>query len=514
MQDPPPTATILQEAVQLHRAGRLQEAERLYRLILAADPQKPDVHHNLGAVLARHGRLAEALPHLKTAVEGRPSQSKYWSACIQVMQALGAREEMVELYRKLIALQPGAALAHYNLANTLKDLGRLEEAAASYCAALNLTPRLAPAHNNLGNVFKLQDKLSDADASYRAAIAADPKFAEAHLNLGNVLEQQGALDKAEACYRRVLALVPDHVEVNRYLGAVLMEQGRTAEGLEAFMRYAHCKHGPGVPPAPTSASSHKDKHDAEQRAWLGDEIAAIDTVRILGGERLARGAINRDNDVAAICTAWRHNKPQIVVIDNLLTQEALRALRRMCHGSTFWRNSFPNGYLGAVPQDGFSAPLLAQIGEELATIYSGIFDGHPLLQLWAFKYDSGLTGINLHADFAAVNVNFWITPESANLDPEHGGLVIWDKTAPLDWDFATYNNDEAAMRDFLRDADAQAITVPYRANRAVIFDSDLFHETDRIQFQEGYENRRVNVTYLYGWRAANRDNRASGMKPD
>jgi tetratricopeptide (TPR) repeat protein len=507
MQDPP-YAAMLRQAVQSHRAGRLQEAERLYRQVLAENPQQPDAHHNLGAVLARHGRLTEALPHLKAGVEGRPEESKYWSACIQVMQALGAREDLAELYRKLTTLQPGLAAAHYNLANALKDLGRWDEAADSYRTALKLNPGLAAAHNNLGNVSKLQGKLDDADAGYRAAIAADPDFAEAHCNLGNVLEQRGHLDAAEACYRRVLALTPDHIEVNRHLGAVLMEQGRTADGLDAFMRYAQRKYGGGTPPAPTSASSHKSKHDAEQRAWLGNENISTDTFRLEGGARVGGGAINRDNDAAAICTAWRVNKPQIVVIDNLLTQEALTALRRMCHGSTFWRNSFPNGYLGAVPQDGFAAPLLAQISEELAAVYSEIFEGHPLLQLWAFKYDSSLKGINLHADFAAVNVNFWITPESANRDPDHGGLIIWDKAAPLDWDFAKYNNDEAAMRNFLRTAGAQAITVPYRANRAVIFDSDLFHETDQIQFREGYENRRVNVTFLYGWRASGRGNRA------
>src|SRR4051812_39707654 len=109
MPDPPSYATILQEAVQLHRAGRLQDAERLYRLILATDPHQPDVHHNLGAVLARYGRLTEALPHLRRAIEGRPGLSKYWSACIQVMQALGAREDLVTLYRELIMLQPQSA---------------------------------------------------------------------------------------------------------------------------------------------------------------------------------------------------------------------------------------------------------------------------------------------------------------------------------------------------------------------------------------------------------------------
>ena len=44
------------------------------------------------------------------------------------------------------------------------------------------------------------------------------------------------------------------------------------------------------------------------------------------------------------------------------------------------------------------------------------------------------------------------------------------------------------------------MTVPYRSNRAVIFDSHLFHETDRIVFKEGYLNRRINITLLYGLR--------------
>ena len=47
--------------------------------------------------------------------------------------------------------------------------------------------------------------------------------------------------------------------------------------------------------------------------------------------------------------------------------------------------------------------------------------------------------------------------------------------------------------------------MPHRQNRAVIFDSDLFHQTDTIAFADGYLNRRINVTMLYGRRTA--DNR-------
>ena len=79
---------------------------------------------------------------------------------------------------------------------------------------------------------------------------------------------------------------------------------------------------------------------------------------------------------------------------------------------------------------------------------------------------------------------------------------MWDvKRRREDWDFARYNSDEAAIRTFMAEKDAKPIVVPHRANRAVIFDSDLFHETDKILvFQDGYENRRINVTLLYGRR--------------
>jgi hypothetical protein len=106
----------------------------------------------------------------------------------------------------------------------------------------------------------------------------------------------------------------------------------------------------------------------------------------------------------------------------------------------------------------------------------------------------------MHADIATINVNFWVTSDDANLDPTGGGMTVWDKEAPLAWDFATYNNDQAALRRFLADTQARAISIPHRQNRVVIFNSDLIHETAPLTFRDGYENRRINITMLYGTR--------------
>ena len=102
--------------------------------------------------------------------------------------------------------------------------------------------------------------------------------------------------------------------------------------------------------------------------------------------------------------------------------------------------------------------------------------------------------------------NFWITPNESNLDSEKGGLIVYTKDQPYDWDWKRYNFQkytESVRRDvaeFL--ADAQSVTIPYRENRAVLFHSNLFHKSDEIRFRDGFENRRMNITLLFGKRSA------------
>jgi hypothetical protein len=196
-------------------------------------------------------------------------------------------------------------------------------------------------------------------------------------------------------------------------------------------------------------------------------------------------------------------KPGVVVIDDFLTPQALGSLRRFCLESTCWSgNRYANGRLGAFFLAGFNCPLLLQIAEEIRDALPDIIGSrYPLRHLWAFKNTGVLPADStIHADFAAVNVNFWITPDEANLDDSSGGMVIYDSDAPLSWDFATYNERVDTIREYLRTQRAGVIRVPYRQNRAVIFNSDLFHATEGVRFRPEYVNHRINVTMLYGER--------------
>ena len=507
----------------LRGQGGLAEAERHYREAIRLAPGYAEAYKHLAMALEEMGRLDDAFVffkrHAELAFNAKPNSTPLPanaisppSLSIQALfhQALkhhqaGEQAEAEKFYRQVLATQPDHAAAHVNLgyAQAHNNLGylllqqdRLDEAEAALRRALETRPGYAQAYCNLAAVLGKQERLEEAAVCCLKAIAAEPNYAEAHNNLGYVLQKQGRLKEAETHFRKALALKPDFIEAHQHLGVVLCESGRLTEGFGAFAQVAKLK---GADPAGDAVKPHQQRHDEEQQVWLSQPGHVPEN-----GARITGAAVNPGNRIAEISQTWRTVQPQIVVIDDLLTAEALEKLRRFCLDSTVWRKAYDGGYLGAFPEHGFAPPLLAQIAEELRAVYPAIIEDYPLLHFWAFKYDSGLHGIKKHADFAAVNVNFWITPDDANLDPAHGGLVVWDKAAPLDWDFAKYNAAEEDILSFLARENAKPVTIPYRANRGVLFDSDLFHETDTIRFRPGYQNRRINVTLLFGRRQKQR----------
>ena len=168
--------------------------------------------------------------------------------------------------------------------------------------------------------------------------------------------------------------------------------------------------------------------------------------------------------------------------------------------SKIWNEEYSNNkYLGAFSEKGFISPTHLQIAAELRQKLPKLFGPYSLNKFWAYKYDSTLgKGINIHADFAKHNLNFWITPDEYNNSKNKGGLKVYDVSAPGDWSFQRYNRNSKEIYKFLRNKKANCINVPYKFNRAVLFNSGYFHETDKINFKDGYESRRINITYLFG----------------
>jgi len=170
-------------ALEHHRAGRLAEAERGYRGVLADEPEHADSLHLLGVIALQTGNLESAL----------------------------------DLVQRAVALRPDAAVCRNNLGQIFERLKRDDEATRCYEAAIELDGGYAEAYNNLGYARARQDRTADAEALYRTAIDLDPKYAEPHTNLGNLLKDRGELDAAIGCYRHAIELRPDLSELHSNL---------------------------------------------------------------------------------------------------------------------------------------------------------------------------------------------------------------------------------------------------------------------------------------------------------
>jgi Flp pilus assembly protein TadD len=509
-----------------------------------------------------NGQYADAENLALSIIQEFPNHQFAWKVLGVVLEQTGRVSDSLVYSQKSVQLVPQDAEAHSNLGHVLRELGRLEEAEASYTQALALKPDFTEVLNNLGCILQTLGKLGDAEARYKQAIASKPDFALAHNNLGITLHELGRLNEAEASFRQALKIKSDFTEVYSNLGITLNAMGSKKSALKQFERSLQLKRG--TTPVDLNnkifrtISKAKIDHDIEQFEYLAAsgcdikkfrELATLyktvsseinctldtdilplsdkhqhllgDTynrpIHILEAPALEKPAIGDSLDVNKITEDYFEHEFGLTYIDDFLRPTALESLRKFLLGSTIWFDFFHDGgYMGAYLNDGLASPLILQIADDLRKKLPKIFKNHQLTQLWAYKYDSraceknnSFTGIKAHADFAAVNVNFWITPKSANLDPSSGGLVVYNAEAPLEWDFKSYNNNDEKIREEILKCGQKKTIVPYNENRVVIFNSNLFHETDSIEFKDGYENRRINVTMLFGQRELKKANKAS-----
>jgi Tfp pilus assembly protein PilF len=430
-------------------------------------------------------------------------------------------------FRALIA----DAIAHFQAA-------RLAAAESAYRAALAIAPADPAVMHNLGVTIATRGRHREAVGCFENALQADPGFVSAHFNRGVALLRLGETQEAIKAFGRAAQLEPEHYEAHRALGFLWLAQGERGRALDHLARTYELRRGDdrtGIAhKSLTTATRQKLEHDAEQFLHLAqrtrdrvrfeslargyravaeeivDEVTTLSDAQLVAlGEdyntpihlretpEVAGRAVNERADGAAL--AAQFETQGAVAVDDLLTPPALDLLRRFLLESTIWHDfSHIESFVASYLEDGLACPLVLQIADELRRAFPTILGPHPLSQAWAFKGLKPQAAVDVHADDAAVSVNFWVTPTRANLAPERGGLVVCLAPPPVDWEIKDYDADQGRIVTFLEQNAGNSLVVPYRQNRALLFRSRLSHHSDRPEFAPGYENHRINLTLLYG----------------
>jgi predicted TPR repeat methyltransferase len=187
-------------AFNLHQGGNLEDAEMLYRRILAAEPNHFNALHFCGVLCHQQQRKPEA----------------------------------AQLIGRIIEIDPNNADAHNNLGNVLEGMGRMQDAESCFRKAIALNSSHAPAHNNLGVVLMARRSVDEALDAYAQAVELSPDTADYTYNLANALRKCGHIDDAVAAYRHAVELDPTYVGAWQGLSRTLIKADRKEEASRVF----------------------------------------------------------------------------------------------------------------------------------------------------------------------------------------------------------------------------------------------------------------------------------------
>jgi tetratricopeptide (TPR) repeat protein len=232
----PNIAAMMMTAIGHHQAGRLREAEGLYRQILAHDGRHADSLHLLGVICGQTGRLDNAVDLLAQAVAVNDRMPAYHASLGLAMEGLGRLDDAAACFDTSLRLKPDQAETHFNLANLLWKLGRKADAEASFAQALRIRADFPEALAGLGNALLERGETAAAIGHLERAARLRPDLVDVLYNLATAWLRQGDRRKATALYRDALRLRPAFPEALSNLGSVIQADGDSEEAIGLYLR--------------------------------------------------------------------------------------------------------------------------------------------------------------------------------------------------------------------------------------------------------------------------------------
>jgi len=225
---------LLTRAAEALAAGNPAQAERLYRAVLAAQPDYPAALHALSVLAYQRGSHRQALWMNERLLARYPSLPEAHFSRGTILQAMGRYEEALASFGSVVALEPRYADAHFGRAYALFERGRPDEALEAYDRVLALAPDHALACNNRGNTLRALRRYPEALASLDRAVELEPRYAEAFTNRANVLKDMERFEDAIESYDRGLAIRADQPDAWNNRGLALQRMTRFDEALRSF----------------------------------------------------------------------------------------------------------------------------------------------------------------------------------------------------------------------------------------------------------------------------------------
>ena len=237
MQFPDPQAA-LNHAMELHRTGRIAEADTLYRQLYAAFPQAVDLIHLIGLTTCELGRPQEGIPLIEESLRHRPLTAHYHANYGVKLIEVRRFDDAVTALARAVEMEPGNSGHHYNLGNAYLQSDRAAAAVDCYRRALTLNPAHHLAALQLGMALHGAGRRDEGIAHYRRELAARPTDYALATNLGALLQDACDIDGAIEVFRQALQHEPRNFFAMNNIAIMLKERGEVSESVRMLLRCA------------------------------------------------------------------------------------------------------------------------------------------------------------------------------------------------------------------------------------------------------------------------------------
>ena len=500
---------LLKKALEYHHVGDLKSADDIYLEILKNDKNDFDANHLHATILSQNKKYLQSVNFFSIAYELQTPTCELLNNYAIALRNLRAFTECEKLLLEAIDLDKNFPNSYINLSNCYVSQNKYKEAINILEKSIELDLNIQKSHSDIVNILYVNsfNKVDESDhdklikhleilaqSNDKATIA---KSALVYYNIGKLEESLRLFKISEKMYSESLPTIET------------MKTISNKNIIRTFIKheYEQIKHIDSDADGIRNMKITQDFYDSLEKLNLKssdqykDEdygfISDLHKIKYNKPPKVRNSYINQQLNFSEIEKMYISSDPEIVVIDDFLTKDFLEDLRIFFRCANIFKYPYSRGYIGAFLGKGMANKALLEFSTELKKSLKKIFLNYNLSQAWSFKYDANRDGIGVHADDARVNVNFWITNDSANTNSDNGGMIIWKKTPRDNASFKDFNSLESIdkIKDEVKDTDFMKI--PYKSNRAVIFNSKLYHVTDKIEFRDNYKDRRVNVTFLY-----------------
>jgi len=285
-----------QRAIAAVSAGRLDEAERLYRRILREHPGFVEATMGLARVAMARERWAEAVPLLEQVLRTAPDQYQARYDLGVALTRLGRLDEAVEAFRQAVPHDPQPPDALVNLGRALRKAGRPGKAAQVLERAVAMRPGDAGLGCELAECLAVAGRTGEARTRMETLATAHPGDARVLFDLAQVRLRTGDAPGAVEALRSMLATAPGDTAMRRRAEALLASEGRrdllpaVLGGAEeavadepAAARAARLARSGRLDEAEALLRKHLDRHPDDAGAWLDLGMIALTRHGVPGG---------------------------------------------------------------------------------------------------------------------------------------------------------------------------------------------------------------------------------------